>query len=167
MRAFIQKLLRETFESYMDLDEEQPATNQEYLDTFDALYNWSQNTRDMIGAGDSYLNSLGLESVVMKSDSDNLIIKYAVDEHNKIVYMVGLMAKGGRFTREDIPDYKLWIDRLMGYLRNGYTMITTANKHSQKLINSLTSKGVNARHMNNIRTGDSEYEDFSHIVLTL
>lgn len=167
MKQIIKKILRESFESYQNINEEQPATNQEYLDTFEAVYDWSQNTRNMIATGDSYLNSLGLESVIMKSDSDNLIIKYAVDENKKVVYMIGMMAKGGRFTREDIPDYKLWIDRLMDYLRNGYTMVTTANKHSQKLINSLTSRGVNANHMSNIRTGDNDYENFSHVVLSL
>ena len=66
-----------------NINEEQPATNQEYLDTFEDIFDWSQNTRGMIGQGDSHLNSLGLESVIMKSDSDNLIIKYAVDDKTR------------------------------------------------------------------------------------
>jgi len=149
------------------INEEQPATNQEYLDTFDDIFDWSQNTRFMIGQGDRHLNSLGLESVIMKSDSDNLIIKYAVDDNNRVVYMIGMMAKGGRFTREDVPDYRLWINRLMDYLRNGYTMVTTANEYSQKLINSLKSQGVTVTHRGDFNMGDNPNERFKHLVLTL
>tara|TARA_Y100000389_G_scaffold145110_1_gene143584 strand:- start:2411 stop:2914 length:504 start_codon:yes stop_codon:yes gene_type:complete len=167
MKKLIKKLLRETFEPSQDLTEEQIATNQEYIETFNDVFDWSQETRNMVGSGDGGLISMGLTPKIMKSDADNLIIKYAVDENKKIVYMVGLMAKSGKFKREDLPDYRLWIDRLMDYLRDGYIMITTANKFSQKLIEKLKSMGVNSKHVMNFKTGDSDYENFAHLELSL
>jgi len=167
MKQLIKKLLRESLESSQDLTEEQIATNQEYIETFNSVFDWSQSTRNMVGSGDRGLESMGLTPKVMKSDADNLIIKYAVDENKKTVYMVGLMAKSGKFKREDLPDYRLWINRLMDYLRDGYTMITTANKFSQKLIEKLTSMGVKSTKVMNWKTGDSDYENFAHLELSL
>ena len=115
MKQIIKKILRENLESYQDLNEEQIATNQEYIEIFDNVYDWSQNTMDMIGHGDREISSMGLNPEVIKSDSGNLIIKYVVDEQKKVVYMIGLMARDGKFKREDVPDYKLWINRLMEY----------------------------------------------------
>ena len=167
MKSYIKKLLRESFGVNQDLTEEQIATNQEYIETFNNVFDWSQKTRSMVSSGDGGLSSIGLTPKVMKSDADNLIIKYANDENKKIIYMIGLMAKSGKLKREDLPDYRLWINRLMDYLRDDYIMITTANKFSQKLIEKLKSMGVKSNKITELKTGDSDYEDFAHLELSL
>ena len=84
MKRHIKKLLRESFGVNQDLTEEQIATNQEYIETFNNVFDWSQKTRSMVSSGDGGLSSIGLTPKVMKSDADNLIIKYAIDENKKI-----------------------------------------------------------------------------------
>ena len=46
-------------------------------------------------------------------------------------------------------------------------MITTTNKHSQKLIEKLKSMGVTSREPQTINTGESDYENFKHLILSL
>lgn len=122
--------------SYKIFTEAKSATSDEYYEYSSKIY---PHLIDFIKQGDELGKSItGSEIITLKSDSDNLIIRYIVSD--TIVIILGAVTKEGKLVRGDVEDLRKWIDELVGYIEDGKTILTSPNELSEPLLHKALTE---------------------------
>ena len=124
------------------ITEIQKSSRSEYDEFFDDFY------QDKLSKADyDFLmyNSKGSEQMlglkkfnVEKSDSGNIIVQWS--EKDDIVYIIGILSRTGKVTRDDVDDMHEWLEKMSKALLDGKTIIASPNEVSILFINRLEKK---------------------------
>jgi len=150
------------------LNEDKDSTESEYLRIFDKYFT-DPTLLGMTKQSDDALERMGIKMIIKKTDSDNVILKYGIDERDKIIYLVGLLSEEKRLKMDDVKDFEKWISILNKKLDQGYKLITSPNKYSQKIIKHIMYKNpdikkeINGEEMS--FNGDKDLNTFETVIL--
>lgn len=104
-------------------------------------------------------------AITEKTDGGNLLIRYVLG--NELLCILGAVAKSGKMERGDIIDMNHWLEKAIGYLEEGYTIMTSPNNLSdfmiQKLIKLADNKGIELdvdEHQNVHQHGDMTWNAY-------
>jgi ASC-1-like (ASCH) protein len=95
-------------------------------DQFDYLKRTSKQSEEYVGLGNFK---------VEESDSGNLIVKWA--EKGNTIYIVGILSKSGHVLKADVEDLNDWLYKLIEYLYEGKTIVTSPNEISMMLLDRV------------------------------
>jgi hypothetical protein len=68
----------------------------------------------------------------------NIYIKFI--DTPRVAFILGMISKEGRMTREELEDMKIWIKRLEDALNEGKKVMTSLNKFSTPFINRIMKR---------------------------
>lgn len=134
----------------MDIvSEVQSADHSEYDDTIISQFSperapgfldMTQSSVDMFM--DMYPNT---KKHTKKSDSGNFYVQWL--ENDDTIAIVGIVARSGKITKEDYPDFLEFIDMLLDRLSYGKMVLTSPNRKSSALIDKIEKMAKDNRGM--------------------
>ncbi len=111
------------------------TTEKEYRDVLSSRYD--SNFVDYILNNASFSELLvGAKSVFLKTK--NIIVHFA--EGKDAVAILGLISKTQKLSRDDLPDIKKMLQRLLTAINKGKIAITSANKFTEPIIRNFAKR---------------------------
>jgi hypothetical protein len=112
-------------------------TYEEYREINNKLYN--ENFSSLVEEYDSQLEAMiGKRSKI--ENTGNVYVKYIEDDNSGNLYILGLISKKGRFTKNDLPAILDWQRRLLEKIDEGKKIFTSLNQSSNLLFNSFIKR---------------------------
>lgn len=148
----------------------QPASDEEYYSAVSDFYK-DENLLNIIKQGEQMAMQMSgdVSSNTQKTDYGNVIVKWL--ENDEAVFLLGIVSKQGKITREDVPDLNIWIDELISKIEEGKILYTSPNKISERLIRKvikkIESKGIDLdiKEMSSLSLGDEPHLSWKNMII--
>lgn len=146
------------FKAY--LKEDHYSTQEEYDQVLNTLYGDDPEFIKYAKYCDEQIIKMyGIKPMIRSSG--NVFVKYAEKEIDGqwTIFVLGMLSEKGKLLKTDIPDVKLWMDRLEKTIKNGSYLITSANKYSKPfLIKMIKKNGFKMEVQGSITKNDDTWE---------
>lgn len=113
------------------------ATNKEY---FKAVTNaYGKELASTIKQGEAMAKLMtGGKIKSEKSDNGNLIVRWC--EGRTVSAILGIVSISGKLKKSDMPDFKLWTEKMINKLKKGHTILTSPNPLSKPLLTKIIQR---------------------------
>lgn len=116
---------------------------------------------DVTRGAEAPMSWMGVRIQNRKTASGRLVVRWG--EQGDVIFILGIVARGSRLSRQDASELRQWIDELVQHLLDGKTVATSTNEKSGPLLDAVKreiadlGKEVEVTEMGRTRVGGQDY----------